>query len=243
MKVLGVAGPSDSGKTTVVARLAAQLSNRGTVGTMKRLTHEPEIDTEGKDTARHRAGGSARTVGVTDGGGWFGTGDGWTLGDMLEDFACECEYALVEGFSESRLPKVSLGDRKTAPPVVATAADADDLDIANVIDRIENLPSYETPASLVAKLRDTARSDHQETAATSTVPVADVAPAGDVATQVNTADRRLRSVDGIRAARVHYQPSLFDDHNDVIHLVVLADSPVKANAAIGEELTRLTETI
>lgn len=110
MKVLGVAGPSDSGKTTVVAGLAARLSDRGTVGTIKRLTHEPDIDTEGKDTARHREAGSARTVGLTEVGGWFGTGDGWALGDVLDDFARECDYALVEGFSERHIPKVSLDE-------------------------------------------------------------------------------------------------------------------------------------
>lgn len=243
MKVLSVAGPSDSGKTTVVAELAARLSDRGTVGTVKRLTHEPDIDTDGKDTARHRKGGSARTVGLTDDGGWFGTGDGWALGDVLDDFARECDYVIIEGFSDSRLPKVSLGDRTTAPPVVATAVDVDELDLREVANIVETLPSYETPTSLVTKLRDSPRSEYHEATATSTVPVAELAPADDVATQIDAADRRLRSRGGVREARVHYQQSLFDDRDDAVHLVVLADDPVRANEALGEELDRLVETV
>ncbi|WP_281195085.1 molybdopterin-guanine dinucleotide biosynthesis protein B [Halorubrum sp. F4] len=239
MKVLGVAGPSDSGKTTVVAGLAARLSHRGTVGTMKRLTHDPDIDTDGKDTARHREAGSARTAGVTDDGDWFSTGDRWTLEDMLDDFARECDYVLVEGFSESRLPKVSLGDRSTAPPVVTTAADADDLDLGEVTDIIETLPSYETPASLVVELRGSLESGDREGIATSTVPVAELALTDDVTTRVDAANRRLRSVDGIREARVHHQQSLFDELDDVVHLVVLADDTARANEAIGEAIERL----
>lgn len=243
MKVLSVAGPSDSGKTTVVAELAARLSDRGTVGTVKRLTHEPDIDTDGKDTARHRKGGSTRTVGLTDDGGWFGTGDGWTLGDVLDDFARECDYALVEGFSERTIPKVSLGDRPTAPPVVATATDAHEIDLDDVADIVGTLPSYETPASLVAKLRGSLGSDVRLGAATSTVPVSDVATAEDVTTQVDAADRRLRMADGVRDARVHHQRSFRDEHDDVVHLVVLADQYAKANGAIADELARLVDTI
>ncbi|WP_435095104.1 molybdopterin-guanine dinucleotide biosynthesis protein B [Halorubrum sp. N11] len=242
MKVIGVAGPSDSGKTTVVAGLATRLSDRGTVGTVKRLTHEPDIDTEGKDTARHRAGGSSRTVGLTDDGGWFGTGDGRTLEDVLDDFARECDYAVVEGFSDSRLPKVSLGDRPAAAPVVATAAGADELGLDDVTRLVEDLPSYETPASLVAKLRDTAGTGDTESVATSTVPVAELALGDDVATQVEAVDRRLRSRGGVREARVHHQQSLFDDRDDLVYLVVLADDSVRANEAIGEAIDRLVET-
>lgn len=242
MKVLGVAGPSDSGKTTVVAELATRLSEHGTVGTVKRLTHEPDVDTEGKDTARHRAGGSARTVGLTDDGGWFGTGDGRMLGDVLDDFAQECDYALVEGFSGSRLPKVSLGDRPTSPPIVATAGDADELDLDEVAALVETLPSYETSGSLVAELRDSVGGFHGGTA-TSIVPIVDVTTDDDVATRVEAAVRRLRSADGVRGGRVHRQRSPLDGRDDVIHLVALADTSVKATEAIADGLAGLVGPI
>lgn len=242
MKVLGVAGPSDSGKTTAVAELATRLSDRGTVGTVKRLTHEPDIDTEGKDTARHRAGGSSRTVGLTDDGRWFGTGDGRTLEGVLDDFARECDYAIVEGFSDSRLPKVSLGARPAAAPVVATAADADDLDLDELTATVAGLPSYETPASLAAAVRGSVGTGVSGSVATSTVPEAETASTGDVATQVDAAGRHLRSRGGVREARVHHQQSLFEDRDGCVYLVVLADDSARANEAVGEALDRLVET-
>lgn len=143
MKVIGVAGPSDSGKTTSVAALAGRLRERGTVATVKHLTHEPDVDTEGKDTARHRAGGAAHTVGLTDEGTWFATGEGRTLADVLGEFSRTYDYAIVEGFSGSDLPKVVLGDRAVEPPIVARAANASDLDVEEVLRAVETLPKYE----------------------------------------------------------------------------------------------------
>jgi len=143
MKVIGVAGPSDSGKTTAVAALAGRLREHGTVATVKHLTHEPDIDTEGKDTARHRAGGAAHTVGLTDEGTWFATGEGRTLVDVLSEFSRRYDYAIVEGFSGRDVPKVVLGDRVAEPPIVARAANASELDIEEVIRTVETLPAYE----------------------------------------------------------------------------------------------------
>ena len=241
MKVLGVAGPSDSGKTTTVAELASRLSAHGAVGTVKRLTHEPDIDTDGKDTARHRAAGSMYTVGLTDDGGWFGTGDQRTLSDVLDDFAIECDYAIVEGFSDSHLPKVSLGDRAVTVPEVVTAASADDLDFDEVTDIVETLPSYETPASLVTALRGSVGTSASGSIATSTVLEAELASTDNVETQVEAAERRLRSTDGIRDARVHRQQPLFDEHDDLVYVVALADGPTRANEAVGEALDQLVD--
>lgn len=147
MKVIGVAGPSDSGKTTVVAALAGRLRERGTVATVKHLTHEPDVDTEGKDTARHRAGGATHTVGLTDEGEWFATGEDRSLADVLREFSRAYDYALVEGFSDSDVPKVVLGDRAADPPVVARAASASELDIDEVVGAVEELPAYEQDSS------------------------------------------------------------------------------------------------
>ena len=96
MKLLGVVGPSDSGKTTLVERLADRLTERGSVATVKHLTHAPDIDTDGKDTARHRAAGAETTYGLTDDEGWFATGEDRTLDDTLDALTPEYDYAIVE---------------------------------------------------------------------------------------------------------------------------------------------------
>ncbi len=101
----------------------------------------------------------------------------------------------------------------------------------------------ETPASLVVTLRDSLRPKHYETIATSTIPAVVVVASDDgVAAQIEAANRRLRSVDGVYAACVHHQRSLFDGRDDVVHLAVLAEGTVRANEAIGGEIERLVNT-
>jgi len=143
MNVIAVAGPSDSGKTTAVAALAERLRERGSVATVKHLTHEPDIDTEGKDTARHRASGAVHTVGLTDEGEWFATGEGRDLDGVLAEFDRRYEYAIVEGFSGSDLPTVVLGGQTAEGPVVATAPEADALDLDAVVSFLRDAPPYE----------------------------------------------------------------------------------------------------
>jgi molybdopterin synthase catalytic subunit len=156
MDVLAVVGHSETGKTTLVERLVGELAGGHTVGTIKHLTHAPDVDTEGKDTARHRAAGARTTYGVTDADGWFATGTTVPPAAMLARLAPDHEVAIVEGYTRSRLPKVVLGDRDDSPsvpePVLARAPRADAVDVGAVLDALGSYPGYGTRASLVAGL-------------------------------------------------------------------------------------------
>lgn len=144
--VLAISGPSDAGKTTLVERLTRRLSERGRVATVKHLTHEPTIDTDGKDTARHRAAGAAATYGLTDEGNWFATGTDRSLDQTLSELEPDYDYVLVEGYSMAELPTVALGGRDHAGEQIAAAPTADDVDIEAVIDELHERAPDETRA-------------------------------------------------------------------------------------------------
>lgn len=58
-RVIGVAGFKNSGKTTLVERLVANLTGRGFhVSTVKHAHHSFDIDHEGRDSFRHRRAGA-----------------------------------------------------------------------------------------------------------------------------------------------------------------------------------------
>lgn len=63
MKVYGVIGWKNSGKTSLMERLVADITGRGlTVSTVKHVHHDVDLDHPGKDTHRHRTAGAQEVV-------------------------------------------------------------------------------------------------------------------------------------------------------------------------------------
>ncbi|MFC7045027.1 molybdopterin-guanine dinucleotide biosynthesis protein B [Halobacteriaceae archaeon GCM10025711] len=156
MRVLGVAGYSDSGKTTVIERLVPVLRERGRVATVKSIHHDVEMDDPGKDTHRHRTAGAHTVVGVTpsltfrvDDGGKGTDPDAETaaLDRVLGDLA-DADYVLVEGFKQAAIPTLLVGDvpEDEVGGEVMGRVTVDDLDVERVVALVEDLPDYVGPA-------------------------------------------------------------------------------------------------
>jgi molybdopterin-guanine dinucleotide biosynthesis adapter protein len=63
MKVIGVAGFKNAGKTTLVEKLVQHLTAEGyRVSTVKHAHHSFDIDHEGRDSFRHRKAGAAEVA-------------------------------------------------------------------------------------------------------------------------------------------------------------------------------------
>ena len=63
MKVYGIIGWKNSGKTSLMERLVACITAKGlTVSTVKHVHHDVDLDQPGKDTFRHRAAGASEVV-------------------------------------------------------------------------------------------------------------------------------------------------------------------------------------
>lgn len=63
MRVYGVIGWKNAGKTTLMERLVAEITGRGiSVSTIKHVHHDVDLDQPGKDTFRHRQAGASEVV-------------------------------------------------------------------------------------------------------------------------------------------------------------------------------------
>ena len=63
MRVYGVIGWKNSGKTSLMERLVAEITGRGfSVSTVKHVHHDVDLDQPGKDSHRHRAAGASEVV-------------------------------------------------------------------------------------------------------------------------------------------------------------------------------------
>lgn len=106
MKAIAVVGTKKTGKTTLVTALIMALSQYGRVGTIKNMAGHP-IDRG--DTRRHFESGAEVVIGL--GEGQLKLKRGGSLESALAELQEEgMDFAIVEGFKHSFLPKIVLGE-------------------------------------------------------------------------------------------------------------------------------------
>lgn len=123
MKVYGVTGWKDSGKTTLTERLLAEMVRRGlAVSSVKHAHHDTEIDHPGRDSFRHRAAGAGQVI--------VASPVRWALMTELRG-APEppleallgrldpVDLVLVEGFKRAPHPKIEAHRTETGRPLLA----------------------------------------------------------------------------------------------------------------------------
>ncbi|MES2539470.1 MAG: molybdopterin-guanine dinucleotide biosynthesis protein B [Pseudomonadota bacterium] len=121
MRVYGVIGWKNSGKTSLMERLVAEITGRGfSVSTVKHVHHTVDLDQPGKDTFRHRQAG-AREVALASAD---------RLAILVEHRGPEPELPavlarmapvdliLVEGYKRDAHPKVEVWRAETGHPLI-----------------------------------------------------------------------------------------------------------------------------
>jgi molybdopterin-guanine dinucleotide biosynthesis protein B len=112
-KVIGVAGFKNAGKTTLVEKLVAELTQRGyRISTVKHAHHSFDIDHEGRDSFRHRKAGASQ-VAVVSKSRWAivqelrGQEPEPSLDDILAKLA-PCDLVIVEGYKRDAHDKIEV---------------------------------------------------------------------------------------------------------------------------------------
>lgn len=107
MKAISVVGTKKTGKTTLVAALVSSLARHGRVGTIKNMVTHP---VDQGDTKRHFDAGADVVIGLGE-ARLKVTRERGNLGSALADLQSEgVDYAVVEGFKHSSLPKIVMAD-------------------------------------------------------------------------------------------------------------------------------------
>ena len=134
--VLGIAGWKNSGKTTVVERLVAELAGRGLrVATVKHAHHDFDVDVPGTDSWRHRQAG-AQEVAIVSSRRWALMhelhDDPEPELDAILERLSPADLIIVEGWKRGAHPKIELRRQAAAnaeplapgdPTIVAIIAD------------------------------------------------------------------------------------------------------------------------
>jgi len=124
MRVYGVTGWKDSGKTGLMERLVAEIAGRGfTVSTVKHAHHGMDVDQPGRDSYRHREAGAQEVL--------VASPQRWALMHELrgaEEPPLEAllarltpaDLVLVEGYKSAPHPKVEAHRAETGRGLLAS---------------------------------------------------------------------------------------------------------------------------
>ncbi len=128
MRVFGVVGWKNCGKTGLVERLVAEITARGhSVSTVKHAHHAVDVDQPGRDSHRHRTAG-AREVLLASGRRWALMHElrdlpEPPLPELLEKLA-PVDLVLVEGYKRDAHPKIEAHRAAAGQPLIADTDDS-----------------------------------------------------------------------------------------------------------------------
>ena len=123
MRIFGVTGWKNAGKTGLMERLVTEITSRGhTVSTLKHAHHSFDVDHPGKDSHRHRIAGANQVL--------LASRTRWALMTELRDAPeppldtllaqlAPVDLILVEGYKRDRHPKVEAFRAATGNPLIA----------------------------------------------------------------------------------------------------------------------------
>lgn len=125
MKVFGIIGWKNNGKTGLMVRLVREFTGRGLrVSTIKHAHHSFDVDHQGKDSYRHREAGAVEVL--------LASRERWALMRELRDQTRDeprladhlarlspVDLVLVEGYKFDDQPKIEAHRAETGQPLIA----------------------------------------------------------------------------------------------------------------------------
>lgn len=127
MKIYGVTGWKNAGKTGLMERLVAEITSRGlSVSTIKHAHHSLDVDHPGKDSHRHRVAGAHEVL--------LASKNRIALMQELRDHEepelahlltrlSPVDLVLIEGYKRDRHPKIEAHRAVTGQPLIAPGDD------------------------------------------------------------------------------------------------------------------------
>lgn len=136
-RIIGLAGWSGSGKTTVIKKVIPLIIAQGiSVSTLKHAHHGFDLDQPGKDSFFHRTAGATEVI-ISSSKRWailheLREEEEWDLPDLVRKMS-PVDLILVEGFKRDAFPKLEVHRAENAKPliqpidpyIVAIASDVD----------------------------------------------------------------------------------------------------------------------
>lgn len=249
MKIISVVGYKKTGKTALVEKLVKELKKYGTVGTVKHL-HAHSLNMPETDTWKHARAGADVVIGVTPHELVKFSNEN-NLDRALDELAdAGMDFAVVEGWKESELPKIALGTVETQN-VLLRLEKHENADMDVIIDIVQAQPEYHTLSSLLKIIR---RSDEIERAGAigtftgiaravsqnTRTEFLEFESYGEVALKkMDEICADLKHREGIIDVLMHHRTGIIRKGEDIVYIVVAAGHREQMFPVLREAIERL----
>jgi len=253
MKVISVVGYKKSGKTALVSALVQKLSGFGSVGTVKHMG-EFRYNPEDTDTGRHFDAGADTVIGLTDTEMVSFSGDPDL--ERALDALCDrgLDFAVVEGFKESKLPKIVLGDLEGLSNVLIRLPENPDLHetlSASIFGLILAQPDRYTLDDLIKRIRQEPQIRKAGAIGTFTGIVRELD--GDTKTDrlefekyepeaskvLEKIREDLKQKEGILEVLIHHKTGVLEAGEDIVYIVIASVHRTELFPALSEAIERV----
>ncbi|MDO9517108.1 MAG: molybdopterin synthase [Methanosarcinaceae archaeon] len=257
MKVISVVGYKNSGKTMLVSRLVTALSGIGSVGTVKHMASH-RFNPEDTDTGKHFDAGADVVVGVTQ-KELVTIARNPSLGKALDALADSgMDFAVVEGYKDSDLPKIILGNMADMPDlsnVVANLPERFDWNINELVELTLTQPDRVTLELLIKQVQKNPAICKAGAIGTFTGIVREYTEG--VQTQVldfeshekmakESIERictELKQKDGIMDVVIHHKTGRVEPGEDIVYIVVASSHRVQLFPVLSEAIERVKSEV
>ncbi|MBU3968168.1 MAG: molybdopterin synthase [Euryarchaeota archaeon] len=249
MKIISIVGYKKTGKTALVEQLVKALKEHGSVGTVKHL-HDHSLHTPDTDTWKHARAGADVVIGVTPHELVKFSNEN-SLDCAISELADEgMDFAVVEGWKDSDIPKIALGD-VDVPNIILRLDIQENADIDMIVNMVQNQPEYHTLESLVKRIRQTGEIEKAGAIGTFTGIVRAVSENArteflefetysEVARQkMDEICQQLKQKDGIIDVLMHHRTGVIQKGEDIVHIVVAAGHREQMFPVLREAIERL----
>ncbi len=253
MTIISIVGYKKTGKTTLVGELVKALKEHGSAGTIKHL-REHDINAKDTDTWKHAKAGADVVVAVTP-NELVKFSRNNNLESALDELAnAGMDFAIVEGFKDSKLPKIALGDVK-ATGIVKRLDTLESADIDELVDIIMKQPEFHTLDSLLRKLKRSKSIEKAGAIGTFTGIVRAVTGKtrteflefeahGELARKkMDGISNQLKKKEGIVDVLMHHRIGIIPKGEDIVYIAVAASHREELFPVLREAIERLKEQV
>lgn len=244
MKVISIVGYHKVGKTTLVERLVRELAKYGRVGTVKH-TREEILPLAG-DTERHLNAGAEVTIGVTQTRlvKIIRSTDLKTVLDQLMDEGLD--FAVVEGFKESNIPKIGIGDVEAKNIIARVDIGVTGEELAKIA---MEQPDHVTLEYLVARIKRSPRVKEAGAVGAFTGMARELPEMADARVpgrldgmakeRLKKIEDDLKKLEGVLEVYVYYRAVSVENDGGQVHIVILSRHREELLPALEEAIERI----